>query len=70
VTDRTARTQFADSRYADLRVAGGHYVDAMDQLAAGYGAPAKVGVEPVPQVWAELAQACGHHGVTLPFLTP
>ena len=70
LANHTARTQFAGSRYADLRIAGGHYVDAMDQLMAGYGAPMKPGVEPVPQAWAELTEACGHHRVTLPSLTP
>ncbi|HEY2672501.1 MAG TPA: hypothetical protein VGJ07_19285 [Rugosimonospora sp.] len=69
-TNRTSRGQFAGSRYADLRTAGGHYVDAMDNMLTPYGGQTKPGVESVPRAWAELTQACGHHGVTLKPFTP
>jgi hypothetical protein len=69
-TNRTVRGQFADSGYADLRTAGGHYADAMDGMLAPYGTQPKPGTQSVPKAWAELSQACGNHGVTLPSLTP
>ncbi|GIH20743.1 hypothetical protein [Rugosimonospora africana] len=67
-TNRTVRGQFADSGYADLRTAGGHYVDAMDGMLAPYGTQPKAGTESVPKAWTELTDACGNHGVTLPSL--
>lgn len=67
-TNHTVRGQFADSGYADLRTAGGHYVDAMDNMLAPYGTEPKAGTESVPKAWAELTDACGNHGVTLPSL--
>jgi hypothetical protein len=64
--NRTVRGQFAGAGDADLRTAGGHYVDAVDSMLAPYGTDPRPGTDPVPTAWTKLTQACAKHGVKLP----
>jgi hypothetical protein len=70
------RKQFTDSRYADIRTAGDHFVDLVWQ-AQGVGnsnddsdfGAVLVLVGPLVSAYSDLSGACSNHGFVLPPLT-
>jgi hypothetical protein len=72
---RKARAQFTNSRYADLRTAGAHFLDVVwqAQSALGNGPDASFGalafLGPLLSAYSDLAGACANHGAVLPPLS-
>jgi hypothetical protein len=72
---RKARAKFTNSRYADLRTAGAHFLDLAWQVSQSIGNGPDVGfgalmyVGPLVSAYSDLAGACANHGVVLPPLS-
>jgi hypothetical protein len=69
---KKARKQFTDSRYADLRTAGAHFVDLVWQASgSSSNSDANLGsalalLGPLVSAYSDLSGACANHGVVLP----